>query len=69
MIPNALVVARIVDVQLRAVTQMRCLETLLPSLVRASRRQRFRDFAHPAPRARQGVGPVSLELLNTTVES
>jgi hypothetical protein len=60
MISNVLVAARIVDVQLRAVVQMRWPETLLLSIVQSSRWQQFRDPAHPSPRARQGVGPASL---------
>jgi hypothetical protein len=63
------VATRIADVQLRAAAQMRCSETLLLSLVRASPRQWFGDPAHPSPRARQGVGPANLKQLNTIVES
>jgi hypothetical protein len=62
-------VARIIDVQLGMVVQMRYPKTILSSLVRASRRQRFGDPAHASPHARQGVGLAILKQLNTIAES
>jgi len=43
--------------QLRAVAQLRCPETLLPSLVQASRWQGFGDTAHPSPQCTPREGP------------
>jgi hypothetical protein len=44
---------QIIVEQLRAVAHMRCLQTLLPSLVWVSRWQRLEDTAHPSPRCMQ----------------
>ena len=50
-----IVAAQNVVDQPRAVAQLRCPKTLLPSLVQASRWQEFRDTAHPSPQcARKG---------------
>ena len=57
----------IVD-QLRAVAQLRCLETLLPSLVQTSRWQRLRDTAHSPPQCTPRRRAGENQQLNTTAQ-